>query len=458
MSGLSREERNDFVASGIVTSLERLYRVAEECGDFLSHVTLWPVILLFLPKVNLISFGGGETAGIRLDDFVLLVVTVVLLASSMSDLRFRVDRIPAIGFGVVAVFCLSNLVNIEHSNVLYSLRLVEYLVFFWAGKSLVGSRHDLSLLVKILIAVNAVFIVLQFGGLIGGFTAEGYKGSLERPFGLSANHPAEMGALLNLLFAQLAFADEERSALDFWLWCLLTAGAIVVTESRSAFLCHCLLTLIYVYRHAQNKVGFVLKSAFVSGMLVAIVVLVPNSLRERSAELFSPENVNAARELYETMPAERSFTGFAAGSEAEDAPQDVDTSLYMRGFKWTYVAKIMLTAPWSGWILGLGPGALGPALDGGWLRLLAEAGVVGTFAFILLLRKIWSLSWSCAMAVLALGVNMVMVDSQNAYKVMAFLFLLAGTEVQKHLQTVSKTNAPEARLIMPGGANHAPEL
>jgi hypothetical protein len=427
VASVTREERANVVAVGVVVFLERLYRCSQECGDCLSQVTVWPVFLLFLPKINLITF-RGETAGIRLDDIVLFVVAAVLVGASITKLRFKVDSLPAIGLAVVGVFTLSNVINSEHSSFLYSLRLVEYLVFFWAGKSLIRSGHNFTLLVKLLIVINCAFIFLQYAGIAGGFAADGYESAPGRPFGLSANHPAEMGALLNLLFAPLAFEDDAPSP-TFWFWSVFIAGAIFLTESRSALFVHCVLTLIYVFRHAKNKAGFVLKSAFVSGALIAAFALVPNPLQERSADLFSPQNLEAARQLYDNMPAEKSFTGFTEGSEAEDAPRDVDASLYMRGFKWTYVIKIMFTAPWTVWILGLGPGALGPALDGGWLRLLAEAGVVGTLAFLILLWKISSLSRSCAMAVLALALNMVTIDSQNAYKVMAFLFLLAGTYV-----------------------------
>jgi proteasome assembly chaperone (PAC2) family protein len=106
----------------------------------------------------------------------------------------------------------------------------------------------------------------------------------------------------------------------------------------------------------------------------------------------------------------------------------------------------MFTAPWVVWILGLGPGALGPALDGGWLRLLAETGIVGTFAFLFMLRKISNLDRACVMAVLALAANMVMVDSQNAYKVMAFLFLMAGVSVQRSiLESHGRKSAADLR-------------
>jgi hypothetical protein len=431
VSYLTSQDRSDAVAFGAVALAERAYRRAEHARSFLSHISLWPVVLLFLPKINLMSF-GGETAGIRLDDIVLFLVVAVLLCGWITGLRFQIDSVAAVSFGVIGIFCLSNLVNLEHSNVLYSLRLVEYLVFFWAGKSVVRFEFDFDSIVKLLVVVNCIAIVLQFAGVLGGFTAEGYTSHTERPFGLSANHPAEMGALLNLLFAALVFEERNKTSPRFWLWCVVIAVCIFITESRSALAVHCLLTWLYTHQHAKNKTGFVLKSAFISGALLAGLVLVPNPVRERSSDLLSPQNVEAARQLYDSVPAEKQFSGFA-GSEAEDAPQEVDVSAYMRGFKWIYVAKIMFTAPWFVWILGLGPGALGPALDGGWLRLLAEAGVVGTVAFLALLRKIAGLSRMCAMAILSLAVNMIMVDSQNAYKVMAFLFLLAGVQAQKTL-------------------------
>lgn len=432
VSTLARENRADVVAVALVAFAEHLCESAETLAEYFSRVTLWPVLLLFLPKLNLISF-GGETAGVRLDDVVLLIVILVLCGSWMTNRRFEVGTVPAFGFAVVGVFCLSNLLNLKQSNILYSLRLIEYLVFFWAGRSLLRCNLDFRGLVKLLVGLNCAFILLQYAGIVGGFSAEGYTSAPGRPFGLSANHPAEMGALLNLLFAPLAFDDEGESSASFWRWCLLIALCIFVTESRSALFVHCALTLTRVYRHAHNKAAFVLKSAFISGTVIAALAFIPNSLQDRSADLFAVQNLDAARQLYDTMPGEKTFTGFAEGSEAEDAPADVDVSAYMRGFKWMYVIKILFTAPWTLWILGLGPGSLGPALDGGWLRLLAETGVVGTVAFVTLLRKIWRLGVVCSMAVVALAINMVMVDSQNAYKVMAFLFLLAGVYAQKNL-------------------------
>lgn len=432
MPSIASQERADAIAFNAVALAEKAYQRAEQASSLLTHISLWPVVLLFLPKINLISF-GGETAGIRLDDIVLFAVVVVLFCGWIIELRFKIDAMPAAAFVMIGAFCLSNLVNLDHSNLLYSLRLIEYLVFFWAGKALVRLQFNFTSAVMLLVGINCAAILLQFCGVIGGFSAEGYRSEVWRAFGISANHPAEMGALLNMSFAALVFEERGKASARFWLWCVLIGVCIFITESRSALAVHGVLTWLYAYRHAKSRAGFVLKSTLVSGTLIAALVLVPNPVRERSTDLLSPQNFEAARELYDSMPAEKQFTGFLQGGEAEDAPEDVDASWYMRGFKWAYIVKIMFTAPWEVWILGLGPGALGTALDGGWLRLLAETGLVGTLAFLTLLQKISNLSRSCAMAVLALAVNMIMVDSQYAYKVMAFLFLLAGVYAQRKL-------------------------
>jgi hypothetical protein len=439
-------EPTHLAAFTIVGLAEFVYRSAKKVGALLSRPVLWLTILLLIPKINLIPF-RNETAGIRLDDFILLTVITLLLCGWIAELDFHLDPIPALGFAVVAVFCTSNLINVGHSNFLYSLRLIEYLVFFWAGKYFVRCHFDFTSFVELLLGVNCAFIILQYAGIVGGFTADGYESAVERPFGLSANHPAEMGAFLNLAFA--AFAFGTKNAARFWYWCALTGLCIFMTGSRSALFAHCLLTLVYVYKHSINKTAFALRTAAIFGLLVVVFTAIPNSIGGRSTDLFSPQNVETFRDAYDAIPIDTHFTGFVDSGDPGEAPEGVDPSWYMRGFKWAQVVKTMFAEPWTVWILGLGPGSLTPALDGGWLRLISETGVVGTFAFLLLMRRISSLSTACSMAVLGLAVNMLMVDSHNAYKVMAFLFFLAGTQVKDKLKQAKPGRSFESSQLHP---------
>jgi hypothetical protein len=407
---------------------ELLYRYVRKPALLLSQPVLWPVFLFFLPKVNFIGF-RNESAGIRFDDSTLLIIAVLLLVGWITNLNFTVEPLPMAGFAVVGVFCLSNLINIGqgHSSFLYSLRLVEYMIFYWSGRSLVRSRYDLHVIVKSLIGLNCAIVILQFTGIVGGFTADGYEAVVGRPFGFSANHPAEMGALFNLLFAALVFGSKD---VKFWRWSLLVGACVLLIESRSALLAHCLLTLIYVYKHSNHKIAFARRAALVSALLIAVFASIPSEVNSRSINLFSPQNFQTFRDVYDNIPVDRQFKNVDEGGAPGDSPEGVDVSWYIRVFKWTEVVKTMLAQSWTIWILGVGPGGIGVALDGGWLRLIVETGIVGTVAFLALMRKISRLSTACSMAVFALAVNMLMIDSHMAYKVMAFLFFLVGAEVQ----------------------------
>jgi hypothetical protein len=439
MPPVTRYGSNDLAIFTLVGFAEFVYRYAKKIGALLSRPVLWPAILLLIPKINLIPF-RNETAGIRFDDFILLIVTTLLLCGWIAELDFHIDPIPAMGFAVAAVFCTSNFINAGHSNFLYSLRLIEYLVFYWAGKYFVRGDYDFISFVELLLGVNCGVIFLQYVGLVGGFTADGYESAVERPFGLSANHPAEMGALLNLAFAALVFG--RKTTMKFWYWCVLTGFCIFLTGSRSALFAHCLLTLVYVYKHSRNRTLFAIRTAAIAGLLVGVFAVIPNSIGGRSSDLFSTQNFETFRDVYDAIPTDTHFTGFVNSGDPGEAPEGVDPSWYMRGFKWAQVVKTMFAEPWTVWILGLGPGSLTPALDGGWLRLVSETGVVGTIAFLILMRRVSSLSTACLMAVVALAVNMLMVDSHNAYKVMAFLFFLAGAQLQRRVE-----NHPELRAL-----------
>jgi len=318
-----------------------------------------------------------------------------------------------------------------HSSILYSLRLVEYMTFYWSGKKLVSSGYDFELILKIFVVLNCAFAVLQFVGLFGGFTSIGYGAVTGRPFVLSANHPAEMAAVLNLLVAALVFSDKP---INFWRWSLIVGFFVFLTGSRSSVVAHCLLILVYVYRHSKSKINFVLTTSCIAGSFVAILVAVPNEVTARSGDLFTIQNVEIVRSVYSSIPVDRQFADVSeGGSLQEDSPEGVDLSWFGRGYKWAMVTKTMFAQSWVIWILGVGPGGIGTALDGGWLRIIVETGIVGTTAFLFLLRKISRLGAACSMAVFALALNMFMIDSHLAYKVMAFLFLLTGVYVQRNL-------------------------
>lgn len=397
-----------------------------------SRITLRPALLavglFFIPKLNFLAI-GGETAGIRIDDFILAAVAAYLFACWVSKAEFKIDRLECSCFAVVGAFCISSALNFNHSNALYSIRILEYLVFLWVGWEF-AKRGDLSRLLKRLILINCSLIILQSAHLIGAFTAEGQIGDVARPCGL-ANHPAEMGAWLNLMSAALIFGGTKK----VWQWSLLVFLCIFLTASRISLFAQCVLALIYVYRSSRRKGVVLFRSALVAGLLLAIVSFIPNPVSARSGSVFSLDNLSTFESFYESLPVETQFTGWSDQIDPANAPEDVDASWWMRVTKWTMVSKLYLNSSLITAAVGIGPGALGISLDGGWLRLLVECGLIGLVAFVGMLCKIASLSSACSMAVVALSINMLMIDSHLAYKVMSFLFFLAGYSYRRKLAT-----------------------
>ncbi|MDZ1585307.1 hypothetical protein M2Y02_22055, partial [Klebsiella pneumoniae] len=78
------------------------------------------------------------------------------------------------------------------------------------------------------------------------------------------------------------------------------------------------------------------------------------------------------------------------------------------------------------WMIGVGAGSFGNALDGGWLRITTETGIIGLLLFVMFLMRVKRLSPTMSLCVIAFCINMLMIDIYMSYKVMSMMLLLAG--------------------------------
>ncbi len=77
-------------------------------------------------------------------------------------------------------------------------------------------------------------------------------------------------------------------------------------------------------------------------------------------------------------------------------------------------------------MIGVGAGSFGNALDGGWLRITTETGIIGLLLFVMFLMRVKRLSPTMSLCVIAFCINMLMIDIYMSYKVMSMMLLLAG--------------------------------
>lgn len=392
--------------------------------DTFTYLLVVPLVvfLFFIPKVNLINF-AGESAGIRVDDLVLFCVFSIMLGGSILS-RTKSCKIERLFFGMLFVFIASNLSNLiifNQSNLFYSLRLLEYFVFFYIGYHF-QERYSLSKLAWWILLINSAVMLLQFLGMIGGFSSEGFVlNASERVIGLTGG-PWEIGALINFIFAILVLEKKQQlSGFQLALIFLSTFWLVLLTGARMPALAHLALLGLAIFHRTQSKSAFTLRFFFALSLFLTFLVVVPNPVATRSENLFSIENVNEFSNFYDSIHTETKFQGFSEIELVDGA----DLSWLMRASKWAYAIK-----QWHGnagfVLLGVGPGTWGIALDGGLVRVITETGLLGIIVFLALFRRIAKLNLKMLGVVLAFSINMLMIDVHMAYKVMSFLFFSAG--------------------------------
>jgi hypothetical protein len=410
--------------------------------------------MLFMPKINLVSI-AGESAGIRVDDVLLFVIFALLMAGVLLARKPAINGIESITFLLIGYMLLSNLINLQmfdRSSLLYSLRYCEYFMFFYIGRYFFDARYSAARLLYALLFVNAIVMLLQDFAIVGGFASAGFSQNVAgRPIGLTGG-PWEVGAILNFLLAVFLFDPKQAAGIRSRILVIACTSALVVmTGARMPALAHVLLISYYLYLHAPNKPYFLGSAAFVAGLLVFAILWIPNPLTERSGKLFSTANIELFQEQYSKSLPQEKFEGF---SQTYTADEDTDLSWLIRGARWTVAIKTWANSPLT-WFVGVGPGNWGPALDGGWLRVMSEWGLLGLGIFLVFLYRVAQISRVTLALVVVLAVNMLFIDIHIAYKAMSLFFFLSGYAYHKartNREGISK--APG----LPGSFAHAGEM
>jgi hypothetical protein len=428
--------------------------------------------LLFLPKINLLSFGDRETAGIRFDDIVLFFICILFfwahfsLQKSMNKIErlvFIIISFSLLSFGLNRLFVAENWLHVN-ASIFYCLRLAEYFIFFYLGAMSV-SFFRTSPIISVFFIWNLILMALQWAGLIGQFTSMGYLGSTQgRVVGI-ASFPSEAGMLIDLLFCYLIFDEsinrpsfktlpaELRSFFEktyvYWFF-LICCTLVIITGSRIAILALIMAFFFRIIDEIRNKsfVAWFYGFVFVAlGMLLTITLIQnTDSVFARSEGLFSFKNLK----LIEVVWNKIDLTYDPIGNEVVKFDA-YDMSWWLRVHKWIYAFKIYWLHPLC-WLQGVGPGFAMTALDGGWLRILTENGIIGLILSIKLYLSIARLSHQLRWMIISFGINMIFFDVYLAYKPMSLLFFVSGCAWAKAL---NKASMPE---IIYGKSKHVHEI
>jgi hypothetical protein len=411
--------------------------------------------LLFLPKINLITLGEGETAGLRIDDFFLLAFSLILMWAHFTVrkglLEIEVAILSIVGFSLVSFLSNKILVSMDilqlDAKLFYCLRLLEYFLFFYIG-TIAARFCETFTLIKTFFLWNLFWMVLQRVGLIGEFSSiYGYQAEGAARVSGIASFPSEMGGLLNLMFCYFLFAAHNSNQKSFWsrfsislswrqffkntyiYWLFLFFAVLtIMTGSRVAIVA---LIVPFLFKlkselnlRSLNSLFSLLLFILCAVVMITYMIIQTDSIFERSRGLLSWKNLELAGEVWDKLSIEGKLTEYPENVVTYNGQ---DMSWWIRIHKWAYIFKVYFVHP-ECYLQGLGPGCAWAALDGGFLRILVETGFIGCFLFWRLFAAIYQkslqLKWMC----MALFFNMLFFDAYLAYKLMSLLFVTAGCE------------------------------
>lgn len=377
------------------------------------------VILIIIPKVNIVTV-HGQNAGLRVDDFVIATSWLVILwhvVNSRGRLLGSLGYLTFIAISVVSV--VVGWAFGWHGNILYPARLVEYFTFLYYGYCFSRS-HSLRSAMIAIVAVEGLVMVGQAARLFGGFAVTGYVSYVGRVIGLTAG-PWEIGYVLNLTYIALLWDARIHGRSTAFLT-IIIAALLILTQSRAAEFSF--LVVFILYTLSVGNVVNILRGALVLGVVAAAAATwFLRDLVARNAHLLNLRNLSYVLVLYRDIQPPAHFAAW----QFKHVPQiaGIDPSWLIRSTHWVIAFKEWVAHPILYWT-GLGFGVFGPALDGGWLRLLVETGFLGLFAYARFLVNVSKKVPFGVYFAIATAINMVFIDMQLSYKGMALLLFLIG--------------------------------
>ena len=406
------------------------------------------------------TLGGIKEAGARVDD--ILIILALLILAIRRDL-FRIKT--SAPFKYYLAFVSAGLVSavwngaVGRVNLVYSLlfvlRLVEYMVFYFLGFRIAKCGFRLSRPLTAYVVALAVVIPLQMMGVVpipGAFTSGRASGN--------TNGPYELAVVSAFLLCYLGYQYGER------LKGALSVAFIVLTASRITGLATLISVSKACLRGSKRRTWSVIVITMVTGIAVILGgVWLWTAVSHAGPEIaesstitsrLSTVNLNglgaAAVTVYKLVPTYNTSDDYIRGqflgaTGDSDQFSEEDVSSLIRVFRWTSLIRSTL-AHVDSCIIGLGPSFGSAAVDGYYVRLFIETGIVGLLLFLRFAKALVSIRTDALLYfreyVLILLITACFIDIFTSYKAMILLWLWHGMNQYRITQRADANRLPDA--------------
>jgi len=402
-------------------------------------VALVLLIVPLYPKFPLVGV-AGTFVSVRLEDFLLAgilgVWAISALKSKFSQLKFPVHRAILLYWfiGAIAVFSGIFLTKTAALNLgaLHFLRRVEYMALFFAAFSFLRTRGELHFIIRVILVVSLLVAGYGLGQqflnwpVITTTNSEFSKGlALSLGPGARINSTfaghydlAAYSIFPLLLIISLLTLKSVRPKLPLVIIGLLTYWAMLLSASR--------VTFAAFYLTAGLLFLIIRKWTWLPLLVLAAIISI----------IASPQLLGRYREFIV------SHVRAAVDEEVADAlkpagqPEDRSFNIRLQA-EWPRALRAFYQNP----VLGTGFSSVGLAVDNDYLRLLAETGLLGAAAFVLIILRFFksSISYmrvpqdfreafivSVALGLVGLLLNALFIDVFEASKVAVVSWTLLG--------------------------------
>ena len=428
---------------------------------------------LFLPKLNLLKVSGLSTAGIRTDDLLALVLLVIAVRDRHTYMNRHVKR----GILVLIVLSAVNLLSVfigrmngYENQIMFSIlsviRKFEYFAFVSVGIYLVRKLKrpykvfmDEFTLMCVMHVLLAVLQVIGKGTYVvsGSDAGNFFAGLAVSTF----NGYYEYGQFL--CFACAIFICDYLKTRNPYSLIMLPVSLVMVylSGSRSSLVVALLLIAIAVYfpiRNRASKPVLVMGGFGILGVLFVAMIFISGMIGldqiGRFGTIVPEEFFSSWGKLISKGSLADYLDAQSRGIHEFDAMQQMgitkeisDWSAAARIYKWGAVLDGFRMYP----LLGYGTGVT-HTMDGNYVKLLAETGIVGTvlwlgfygyfMAAVMKVRHWSNLAKPVLLMMLSILINAVMLDMFEASKPMEMLWLLTGAVLAYAEMERTKTCQP----------------
>lgn len=354
-------------------------------------VMLTAAWVLFLPKISIVAV-PGTTVGLRGEDVLLALLAIKILwdlgggANLSPELR-RVAKwlLALLPIGIIGIIVGQDdgILRSPLVAALFLARRYEYFVLAIAAYLYFrdSDRHRYAA-VRMLAAaaiVNSLVAIAQSRGVLGGWPDGVYVDVSERVTGLTGG-PYELAAMLAItspLFVWRALSGTKVASGVLGVVLIMTA--LWFTQSRVGLIAGVVVVVAMVAASARRSPWVVVAASFLTAAGLAAWVwrpLPPGAASEsRFATLDLGEMWNATKRAYEVGD-------YHLINNAVVISNISDASFALRIDRWfNYLDGLMQLNP----LTGLGPSAAKEAVDGNYVRILFEFGIIGLAIFLALL-------------------------------------------------------------------------